>query len=152
MAFCKFLKATRAGPMIWLDDLLRDDLKMGVLNQGINSNTVTTEGTPAGQEFRGPPAIARFQRDVLNRPGVRSVIIFEGTNDLFMGVKAAVIHAGILSLVERAHAAGLCVVLGTMSRASAMASVSTLRSPMWLANISTSLAMNMSAASSVMSR
>lgn len=102
----------------WPDDLAQRlaaaNVQMGVLNQGINSNTVTTEGTPAGQEYKGPPAILRFQRDVLDRPGVRSVIIFEGTNDLTMGIKAAVIHAGILSLVDRAHAAGLCVVVGTI--------------------------------------
>lgn len=102
----------------WPDELAKRlqsvGISMGVLNQGINSNTVTTEGTPAGQEFKGPPAVLRFQRDVLDRSGAHAVIIFEGTNDLTMGIKATEIYAGIISLVERAHTAGLCVVLGTI--------------------------------------
>jgi len=89
-------------------------IAMGVLNEGINSNTVTVAGSPPGNEYEGPPAVLRFQRDVLQRPGVRSVVIFEGTNDLSAGVQAEEVFAGIRSLVERAHAAGLCVVVGTI--------------------------------------
>lgn len=85
---------------------------MGVLNQGINSNTVTGEDN---LDFQGPPALLRFDRDVLQRSGVRSLVILEGTNDLSGGVKADVIYAGLLDLVGRAHAAGLCVVLGTLT-------------------------------------
>lgn len=89
-------------------------ITMSVLNEGINSNTVTIAATPAGQEWKGPPAVTRFDRDVLQRAGVRSVVIFEGTNDLTTGQKANAIFAGIRSLVTRAHAAGLCVVVGTI--------------------------------------
>lgn len=89
-------------------------IAMGVLNEGINSNTVTVAGSPPGNEYEGPPAVRRFQRDVLQRPGVRSVVIFEGTNDLSAGVQADDVFAGIRSLVEGAHAAGLCVVVGTI--------------------------------------
>ena len=89
-------------------------IAMGVLNEGINSNTVTVEGNPPGYEYEGPPAVVRFQRDVLQRAGVRSVVIFEGTNDLSAGVKAEDVFVGIRSLVSRAHAAGLCVVVGTI--------------------------------------
>ena len=87
-------------------------INMGVLNQGINSNTVT--GDDDIPDFQGPPAVLRFERDVLQRAGVRSVVIFEGTNDLTSGVKADAIYAGLRSLVARAQAAGLCVVLGTI--------------------------------------
>lgn len=85
-------------------------IAMGVVNQGINSNTVT----PVSANHQGPPAVNRFERDVLQRPGVRSVIIFEGTNDLAAGVKAPELYTAIRSLVDRAHAAGLCVVVGTI--------------------------------------
>lgn len=102
----------------WPDDFARRltaaGVRMGVLNQGISGNTVTVDGTPPGQESKGPPAVLRFQRDVLARPGVRSVVIFEGTNDLAVGVKAEPIYAGIRALVAQAHAAGLCVVVGTI--------------------------------------
>lgn len=102
----------------WTDDfaqrLSAAGIAMGVLNEGINSNTVTAAGTPKGKEYQGPPAVQRFQRDVLERPRPRSVVILEGTNDLSAGVKAEDVHAGILSMVERAHQAGLCVVVGTI--------------------------------------
>ena len=102
----------------WPDDFakrLQDaGIAMGVLNEGINSNTVTAAASPPGFEYEGQPAVARFQRDVLQRPGVRSVVIFEGTNDLSTGAKAEDVFAGIRSLVKRAHDAGLCVVVGTI--------------------------------------
>lgn len=87
---------------------------MSVLSQGINSNTVTREAVDPDSLYQGPPAEERFQRDVLSRAGVRSVVIFEGTNDLAAGVAAETIHAGIQRLAQRAHAAGLCVVIGTI--------------------------------------
>lgn len=86
-------------------------ITMGVLNQGINSNTVTRVGTEA---YRGPPAVERFDRDVLGRAGVRSVLIFEGTNDLTAGADAETVFEGLRELVARARAAGLCVVMGTI--------------------------------------
>lgn len=87
---------------------------MGVLNQGINSNTVTREGLDPASAFQGPPAVERFGRDVLQRPGVRSIVIFEGTNDLSAGVTADVVFAGIRNMVGRAQSAGLCIVVGTI--------------------------------------
>ncbi|MGH8505523.1 MAG: GDSL-type esterase/lipase family protein [Stenotrophobium sp.] len=102
----------------WTDDLAHRlqaaGIGMGVLNEGINSNTVTIATSPKGDEYKGPPAVLRFQRDVLARPGVRSVVILEGTNDLSAGATADEVYAGIRSLVVRAHAAGLCVVVGTI--------------------------------------
>lgn len=87
---------------------------MGVLNQGINSNTVTRAAVGEGEEWKGPAAEDRFERDVLQRAGVRAVVIFEGTNDLASGMTSADIYAGIKRMTDRAHAAGLCVVLGTL--------------------------------------
>ncbi|MDD3763447.1 MAG: GDSL-type esterase/lipase family protein [Nevskiales bacterium] len=99
----------------WPDFLARRlagaGIEMGVLNEGINSNTVTTVGDTAAE---GPPLVQRFERDVLQRPGVRSVLIFEGTNDLSAGVDANAVYADLLTLVGRARAADLCVVLATI--------------------------------------
>ena len=89
-------------------------IAMSVVNEGINSNTVTQAGVHKGEEWKGPAAVDRFDRDALGRSGVRSLILFEGTNDLTAGVKADAIYAGIQALVDRAHGAGLCVVLGTI--------------------------------------
>jgi lysophospholipase L1-like esterase len=46
-----------------------------VLNLGIGGNRLLQDGL-------GPNGLARFERDVLGRPGVRWVIILEGVNDL----------------------------------------------------------------------
>lgn len=103
----------------WTDDFarrLRDaGVAMGVLNEGINSNTVTEEGIDPASAYEGPAAVDRFARDVLQRPGVRSIVIFEGTNDLSAGVSADLVFAGIRTMVKRAKAAGLCVVVGTIT-------------------------------------
>lgn len=101
----------------WTDYLaqrLQDaGIVLGVLNQGINGNTVNRRTqASAGQ---GDAAVDRFTRDVLDRPGVRSVLIFEGTNDLGGGASAAKVFDGIRTMVERAHQSGLCVVVGTIT-------------------------------------
>lgn len=101
-------------PDLFAQRLQRAGIAMGVLNQGINSNTVTREALDTSSAYQGAPAVDRFARDVLARSGLRSVVIFEGTNDLSGGASAEAIHAGIRSLGDRAHAAGLCVVVGTI--------------------------------------
>lgn len=90
--------------------LQAQNIPMGVLNVGVNSNTVVAPVS----ENRGNPAVIRFDRDVLARAGVKSLVIFEGTNDLTAGATAEEIIDGLKQLVDRAHAAGLCVVLGTI--------------------------------------
>lgn len=81
----------------------------GVANEGISGNKVLADG--AGQS-----ALARLQRDVLSQPGVRTVFLFEGINDIkaHTGVTAAQLIAGYRQIIERAHAAGRCVVGGTV--------------------------------------
>lgn len=97
-------------PDFFAQRLAAANIKMGLLNEGINSNSVT----PQRPAWSGPPATERFERDVLERPNVRSVVIFEGTNDITAGATVEEITAGLASLIERAHNAGLCVVLGTI--------------------------------------
>lgn len=99
----------------WFAQMLQgQDLALGILNEGINSNTVTRQGTSKTSLNQGPPAVERFTRDVLQRPGVSAVLIFEGTNDLSGGIPATEVFADIRTLVKRAQAAGLCVVVGTI--------------------------------------
>ena len=101
----------------WPDWLARrlqaEHLLMGVLNLGINSNTVTDAPDLSANE--GEPLLARFERDVLGRAGVRAVVILEGTNDIPRGVPAADIFDGLQTVAARAQAAGLCVVVGTIT-------------------------------------
>ncbi len=47
----------------------------GLVNLGIGGNRILLDGL-------GPNAVARFDRDVLDRPGIDTVVILEGVNDL----------------------------------------------------------------------
>jgi lysophospholipase L1-like esterase len=53
----------------------RKTADIGVLNLGIGGNCVLEGGL-------GEPAIARFNRDIMQQRGVKRLIIFEGTNDI----------------------------------------------------------------------
>ncbi len=46
-----------------------------VINMGISGNRVLREGA-------GSSALARFDRDVLSRPGAKWVLLLEGINDI----------------------------------------------------------------------
>jgi len=93
--------------------------RVGVLNVGIAGNRVLQNGL-------GPNALARFDRDVLARPGVRWVILLEGVNDLGVATRDHPIspeaHAGLVrnviaayqQMIERAHAQGVKVVGATI--------------------------------------
>jgi lysophospholipase L1-like esterase len=81
----------------------------GVANEGISGNKVLADGA-------GQAALHRLDRDVLTQPGVRTVFLFEGVNDLkaHTGVTAADLVAGYREIARRAHAAGKCVVIATV--------------------------------------
>lgn len=80
----------------------------GVANEGISGNRVLSGG--AGQS-----ALTRFDRDVLDRPGVETAILLEGINDINTGADAADIVDGYRQLITRAHAAGVCLLGGTLT-------------------------------------
>ncbi|MFC9606876.1 SGNH/GDSL hydrolase family protein [Streptomyces niveus] len=99
----------------WPDFLARrlraspDGTVKGVANAGISGNQVLADG--AAQS-----ALKRLDRDVLSLPGVRTVVLFEGVNDIksHSGVTAAALTAGYREIIDRSHAAGLCVVGATV--------------------------------------
>ncbi|MFE4537116.1 SGNH/GDSL hydrolase family protein [Streptomyces scopuliridis] len=81
----------------------------GVANEGISGNKVLADGA-------GESALNRLERDVLSLPGVRTVFLFEGINDIkaHTGVTADDLIAGYRRLIDRVHAAGKCVVGATV--------------------------------------
>lgn len=99
----------------WPDYLSRrlqaatDSTVKGVANEGISGNKVLADGA-------GEAALHRFDRDVLAHPGVDTVFVHEGINDLKArtGVTVDDLTAGYRQLVDRAHAAGKCVVGATL--------------------------------------
>ncbi|MFD4789107.1 SGNH/GDSL hydrolase family protein [Streptomyces sp. NPDC058459] len=98
----------------WPDDLARRlrAAGTGVANAGISGNRVLTD-----DDDGGPGATRRLERDVLSQPGVRTVIVYEGVNDLKARDKAsaAELLAGYREITHRAHEAGLCVVGTTVA-------------------------------------
>jgi lysophospholipase L1-like esterase len=88
---------------------------MGVLNVGIGGNRLLSDGV-------GVNALARFDRDVLVESGVTHVVVLEGINDLGLASRslaplpaAADLIAAHRQLVERAHARGLKIYVGTLT-------------------------------------
>ncbi|MFB9837019.1 SGNH/GDSL hydrolase family protein [Actinoallomurus acaciae] len=93
--------------------LARGPRPLGVLNAGIGGNRLLLGGGT-----RGEPALQRLDRDVLSRPGVRTVIVLEGINDIHLPPRQrdpAKITAGLAAIAARAHAHRLRVVAGTLT-------------------------------------
>ncbi len=103
----------------WPNDLARRlDAQVGgpllaVADEGISGNRVLV----SSPEF-GVSAEARFERDALDVPGVRDIIVLEGINDLGfshgVGVSAVQLIAGYRRLIAMAHARGLKIYGGTI--------------------------------------
>jgi lysophospholipase L1-like esterase len=89
-----------------------------VINMGISGNRVLRDGA-------GASGLARFDRDVLSRPGAKWMIILEGVNDINMSqmkglpddqkTDADGIIAGLSAMVAKAHLHGIKVMGGTIT-------------------------------------
>ena len=95
--------------------------RLAVANAGISGNTVSVQPNPYDETGQccGPPAPQRLARDVLGVPGVRSVFLLEGTNDLGGGdnappADAKQVIAAMTGIAQRLHARGLRVVAATV--------------------------------------
>lgn len=91
---------------------------VAVINAGISGARLLSDGM-------GVNALARFERDVLAQPGVRTVIVLLGINDISWpgtafnprGVRPSVqaMATGYRQLVERAHSRGVRVIGATLT-------------------------------------
>lgn len=107
--------------------LIAAGIPVSVVNAGIGSNMLLTDGRPL---MLGPSGLQRFQTDALAQPGVGGVLILEGINDLGLTQKSAdEIIAGLTQLVHQARAAGVKVWLGTILPASDAIVDGTLMAP-----------------------
>ncbi|MFI7668852.1 GDSL-type esterase/lipase family protein [Nocardia sp. NPDC049526] len=92
-------------------DVLNERLTSGwVLNQGIGGTRLLTDQI-------GEHGLARFDRDVLDVPGVTHVVLNFGINDLILDnstSSAEALIAGFIELAGRARAAGLAVYANTI--------------------------------------
>jgi lysophospholipase L1-like esterase len=111
----------------WPNDLARRlDTRfptLAVADEGISGDRVLTS-----DECCGVDALARFDRDVVNRAGAKEVILLMGINDIGFSVtppnpvtnplpdvSAAQIIAGYEQIIAQAHAAGLKIFGGTLT-------------------------------------
>ena len=84
---------------------------VAVSNAGIAGNRLLRDGNDV---FVGPSMLARFERDALDKPGVRAIVLAAGINDISASVllpaapaeqaSAQQIIDGMKSLIRRAHA------------------------------------------------
>ncbi len=108
----------------WTDALarrLRDQDRVpryGVLNQGISANRVLSDRYPGdgvSSDTGGVSALHRLDRDLLSQTSVRTVILFEGINDVRWGARADEVVDGLRQLAERARARGVRAVVTTLA-------------------------------------
>jgi lysophospholipase L1-like esterase len=75
-------------------------------------------------DYGGESGISRFKRDALDQPGVRYVLLLEGTNDIAVGpldgdkpphpASAADVIAGLTNLARQAHARSVKIYASTL--------------------------------------
>lgn len=88
-----------------------------VINSGISGNRLLYDGA-------GPKALDRFERDGLNIPGVKAIVLLEGINDIGAGATPTAdtpmrtpeeVIGAYRQLIARAHAKGLKIYGATMT-------------------------------------
>jgi lysophospholipase L1-like esterase len=89
---------------------LQNPVRLGVVNEGIGGNTVTDKPTPPNS----PPGMERLERDVLSHPGVSSVVVFMGTNDIRRGASADQVIAGLKDIITRVKAKRIRILGATI--------------------------------------
>ncbi len=107
---------TTDGHNRWTNDLARRlqghaaTREIAVLNEGIGGNCIL-------RKCLGPSALSRFQRDVVDQPGVRWVILFEGVNDI--GTSHASVAQALIAadrrMIAAAHAHHLKIYAATVT-------------------------------------
>ncbi|MEV4110423.1 GDSL-type esterase/lipase family protein [Nonomuraea sp. NPDC049695] len=89
-------------------DLLAECGRYAIANEGVSGGRVLTHGT-------GRPAEERLIAEVLTKPGVDTVILLAGINDLGAGARANALIAAYRRMIEQAHATGVRVIGGTLA-------------------------------------
>ena len=98
----------------------RATASIAVVNAGIAGNRILNDGR---RPFIGPSSLSRFDRDVLDTPGLRWIILLQGGNDISGAdmlttpqdqVSAQQIIDGMQALIGRAHARGVRILCGTL--------------------------------------
>lgn len=89
--------------------------RYGLLNQGIGGNQVLTDRTDccgAGTSISG---LSREKADVREQTGARYLILADGINDIGYNATAPDLIAGMRTIAQRAHRAGIRVIGATIT-------------------------------------
>ncbi|MPZ97279.1 MAG: SGNH/GDSL hydrolase family protein [Propionibacteriales bacterium] len=92
---------------------LPEDDQFGVLNVGISGNRLLSHRYAAGMS-----GLSRFDRDLLARSGVHTVVLLEGVNDINGAggsLRPRDLVRGYLDFIARAHESGIRVVGATLT-------------------------------------
>ncbi|MGN9757306.1 SGNH/GDSL hydrolase family protein [Streptomyces sp. SD31] len=113
------MDANRRWPNVLATRLLNQHVvpRYGVLNQGISGNRVVSDRYPGdgvSTDTAGVSALYRFDRDVLAQTSARTVVVFEGVNDVRWGTTAEQVIAGLRAIADRGHARGLRMLAATI--------------------------------------
>ncbi|TWD75217.1 lysophospholipase L1-like esterase [Kribbella amoyensis] len=92
---------------------LPEHRRLAISNEGISGNRILNGVAKAGSA--GANALSRLDKDVLTKPGVRTVLVLEGINDIYAGATADELIDGYRQLITRVHASGRCIVGGTLT-------------------------------------
>jgi lysophospholipase L1-like esterase len=101
---------------------LEAGLPFAVSNKGIGGNRLLSDGIVPQY---GPPIIERYDYDALEVPSVSHVLMMIGTNDSGTATPQEIpsteaMIAGYTDVIERSHAAGVKIILGTIPPAKGM--------------------------------
>jgi lysophospholipase L1-like esterase len=119
--FGSTVDANRRWPDVLAERLIDAHMSLGVVNAGLGGNRILHD-LPRAQF--GPAALARFDRDVLSVPGVRTVILLESINDIGLSGSASLLEqavsadditAGMRQIIERAHAHRIRILGATLT-------------------------------------
>ncbi|MYX67855.1 GDSL-type esterase/lipase family protein, partial [Streptomyces sp. SID8373] len=103
--------ANKRWPDLYAQDVNHDSQTTGVVNAGLSGNRLLTDRTDAS----GPSALSRLDRDVFGQTGVRTLVLYEGVNDIALdNASASAVEQGIRSIAARARARGIRVVVATI--------------------------------------
>jgi lysophospholipase L1-like esterase len=124
--------ANRRWPDVLAKRLSQQGISLGVLNAGIIGNRILHDAPEVAVEL-GVNALARFDRDALDQPGVKYVIVLAGIVDIGLpGTRVAPaseavsvddLIAGMKQLIERAHDRGMSVFGATQTPFSGAATI-----------------------------
>ncbi|WP_419667769.1 SGNH/GDSL hydrolase family protein [Streptomyces sp. 2-1] len=112
--------ANRRWPNVLAARLLNQNVvpRYGVLNHGISANRVASDrytGDGVSTDTGGVSALHRLDRDVLAQTSARTVVVFQGVNDVRWGASAEQVVAGLREISERARGRGLRVLVATIA-------------------------------------